>query len=58
MAVQINGKLRAKIQVSPDMKKEDIEKLALEQNGVIKFIGDSRIKKMIVVPNKIVNIVI
>jgi len=58
MVVQINGKLRAKITAPVDATKEDIEKLALQNEKVIQFIADKTPKKIIVVPEKLVNIVI
>jgi leucyl-tRNA synthetase len=58
MVVQVNGKLRAKITVAADAPKESIEKLALSEENVSKFIGDKPVRKVIVVPKKLVNIVI
>lgn len=58
IAVQINGKLRAKFDVQVDTAKEVLEKLALEDENVQKWIDGKPIKKVIVVPNKIVNIVV
>ena len=58
MVVQVNGKLRAKITVAADMTKENIEKLALSEENVSKFIDDKPVRKVIIVPKKLVNIVI
>ncbi|MDO5328698.1 MAG: leucine--tRNA ligase [Coriobacteriia bacterium] len=52
LAVQVNGKIKAKINVATDASKEDIEKIALEAVNL-----DSQPKKVIVVPNRLVNIV-
>ncbi|MCD7951010.1 MAG: leucine--tRNA ligase [Erysipelotrichaceae bacterium] len=57
MAVQVNGKLRAKITVNKDEDKEVVEELALSQPNVKNFTEGKTIAKVIVVPNKIVNIV-
>jgi len=57
-AVQVNGKLRATISVAKDMPKEEIERIALSQENVLKFTDGKDIRKVIVVPNKIVNIVV
>lgn len=57
MVVQVNGKVRAKLEVPADMAKDDIEKLALEQENVTKFTDGKAIRKVIVVPGKLVNIV-
>ena len=58
IAVSVNGKLRATIKVGVDMDKDELIKLAKEQENVIKYIEGHEIIKEIVVPNKIVNIVI
>lgn len=58
MVVQVNGKLRAKISVAADSDKAAIEQLALSQDNVQKFIADKTIRKVIVVPNKLVNVVV
>lgn len=58
MVVQINGKLRARIQVSSDTSDELIENAALNQDNVQRYISDKKIKKVIVVPQKLVNIVV
>ena len=55
--VQVNGKLRGKFEVAKDTDKETLEKEALEMPHVQKFLEGKEIKKVIVVPNKIVNIV-
>jgi len=55
--VQVNGKLRAKLNVAPDLSKDDIEKLALENADVQKFTDGLTIRKVIVIPGKLVNIV-
>ncbi|MDB5176991.1 MAG: LeucinetRNA ligase [Candidatus Saccharibacteria bacterium] len=56
--VQVNGKLRAKLEVAADASKEDIESLALAHDNVQVFIGDKQPNKVIYVPGKIVNIVV
>ena len=58
IAVSVNGKLRATFSVSKDTDKDELLKLAKEQENVIKHIEGHEILKEIVVPNKIVNIVI
>ncbi len=54
---QVNGKVRAQLQVPADADKEAIEKMALEDHNVRKFTDGKTIRKIIVVPNKLVNIV-
>jgi leucyl-tRNA synthetase len=55
--VQVNGKVRAKIQVPAGADKAVAEALARENENVQRFIGDASVRKVIVVPNKLVNIV-
>ncbi|OOZ23451.1 leucine--tRNA ligase [Solemya velum gill symbiont] len=55
--VQVNGKVRAKVQVPADADKEAVEKEALDNQNVQKFIGDATVRKVIVIPGKLVNIV-
>ena len=58
MAVSVNGKVRATITVAKDLDAEEVKKLAYAQENVIKFTEGKEIIKVIVVPNKIVNIVV
>jgi len=58
MPIQINGKRRAEISVAKDMPKQEVEKLALAHEAVIKALGGSQPKKLIVVPGRIINVVI
>lgn len=55
--VQVNGKLRAKLTVSATIDKASLEKLALEHENVISFTEGKQVRKVIVVPGKLVNIV-
>ncbi len=57
MAVQICGKLRGTIDVAKGMPQAEIEKLALSLDNVKRQLDGKEIRKIIVVPNKIVNIV-
>jgi leucyl-tRNA synthetase len=57
MAVQVNGKLRATITVAADADAESIKQLAREQENVQRFLADLTIRKEILVPKKLVNIV-
>ncbi len=58
MVIQVNGKLRGKMQVSATADKTVCETTAMHNEQVQRFINDAPIKKVIVVPNKLVNIVI
>ena len=55
--VQVNGKVRAKIQVPAQASREEVEALALGNGNVQRFIGEARVHKLILVPNRLVNIV-
>ncbi len=58
LAVQVNGKLRATIEVAVTTSKEEIERLAKAEPNVEKHIEATTVKKIIIVPGKIVNIVV
>ena len=58
ITLQVCGKLRAVIEVAKGLSKEEMEKLAFENENVKKFIEGKEIKKVIVVPGKLVNIVV
>jgi leucyl-tRNA synthetase len=58
LAVQVNGKLRGTIDVSVNASKETVEALALAEPNVQKFMEGMSVRKVIVVPGKIVNIVV
>jgi leucyl-tRNA synthetase len=58
LVIQINGKLRGNFKVPAKATREDIEELACAQETVVRHIADAPIKKVIVVPGRLVNIVI
>ena len=58
LAVQVNGKLRGTIEVSPEAPREAVEAAALAEPAVAKFLEGQTIRKVVVVPGKVVNIVI
>lgn len=57
IAVQINGKVRAKLEVDKDITKEELEKAALANEDVQKWIDGKELKKVIAIPGRLVNIV-
>ena len=57
MAVQVNGKVRDTIEVAKDMPKDEVQAVALASEKVTNFIDGKTIRKVIVVPGRIVNIV-
>ena len=58
MVVQVNGKVRGKIEVSIDITKEEMEKLALNIENVKNHIEGKEVIKVIIIPKKLVNIVV
>jgi leucyl-tRNA synthetase len=58
LVIQVNGKVRAKLEAPADADKTSLEQLALAQENVQKFIGNATVRKVIVVPGKLVNIVV
>ena len=58
LILQVNGKVRGKVEVQPGLSKEELEKIALENERVKKWIEGKRVVKVIVVPDKLVNVVV
>ncbi len=58
IVVQVNGKLRNRLQFSVDATKEQIEETALADERIQRFIEEKEIRKVIYVPNRLVNIVV
>jgi leucyl-tRNA synthetase len=58
LPIQINGKRRAEISVPKDMPADEVEKIALANDDVVKFLAGQPVKKIIVVPGRIINVVI
>ena len=56
--VQVNGKLRSKITVDSSIENAELEQLVLMDEKIKKYTNDQTIKKIIIVPKKLVNIVI
>ncbi|MGC3872460.1 leucine--tRNA ligase [Halomonas sp. GXIMD04776] len=57
LVVQVNGKLRARIEVDTNASKESIEALAMDNENVQRHIEGKTLRKVIVIPGKLVNIV-
>ena len=57
IVIQINGKVRAKLQVPADISKEEMEKTVMENGKVIEQIDGKTVRKVIAIPGKLVNIV-
>jgi leucyl-tRNA synthetase len=58
IAVQVNGKLRGTLELAKDSDQKSTEEAALSLHNVASAIGDKPIRKVIIVPNRIVNVVI
>jgi leucyl-tRNA synthetase len=58
IVVQVNGKLRARLSVAVDASKDDIEALALADENIRRYTDGNEIRKIIVVPGRLVNIVV
>ena len=58
MVIQVNGKLRSKISVSVTATSEEVQALALNDEHALRFIDGKPVRKVIVVPKKLVNIVV
>jgi leucyl-tRNA synthetase len=56
--VSFNGKMRFKLELTLDMGKEEVEKAALADERTLKWIEGKQVRKVIVVPGKIINIVV
>ncbi len=57
VVLQVNGKLRDKVEAPKGISKNELENLALGNEAVKRFIADGTIRKVIVVPGRLVNIV-
>ncbi len=57
LPLQVNGKRRSELSIDKNMPKDEIEALALADEAVIRAIGDGTVRKVIIVPGRIVNIV-
>jgi leucyl-tRNA synthetase len=58
VVLQVNGKVRSRLLVAPDVDDDEIKKLTLQDDKIQKFVAGKPIKKIIVVPRKLVNVVV
>jgi leucyl-tRNA synthetase len=58
VVVQVNGKLRSRVSVPVDAGEEQLRQAALTDPRVQEFVGDKPVKKVVVVPNRLVNVVV
>jgi len=58
VVLQVNGKVRSRLLVAPEIDNEELKELTLRDDKVQKFVGSKPIRKVIVVPKKLVNVVV
>ena len=58
LVVQVNGKVRGKVTVAADASEDLIRQTALEEPIVARFISEKTVRKVIVVPGRLVNVVV
>jgi len=58
IVIQVNGKVRSKLQVPPDIDDQALERMALTEEKIAKLLADKQPRKIIVVQKKLVNIVL
>jgi leucyl-tRNA synthetase len=58
LVIQVNGKVRDKVNINNDMSDDQIKELTLKRPNILKWIKDNEIRKIIIVKGKIINIVV
>ena len=58
LVVQVNGKLRGRLEVPADEDEEVVKRRALEDENVVRFIEGKEIQRVVVVPKRLVNVVV
>jgi leucyl-tRNA synthetase len=58
IVLQVNGKVRARVDVPVSLNEEGLKNMALENERIKQFIGDKPVKKIILVKNRLVNVVV
>ncbi|MFH0824796.1 MAG: leucine--tRNA ligase [Pseudomonadota bacterium] len=58
IVVQVNGKKRGEVQVSPEASEDEVKKAAFEEQNVRRFIEGKTIRKQVLIPGKLLNIVV
>jgi leucyl-tRNA synthetase len=58
LVIQVNGKLRSRVSVPADADERTVREIALADNNVVRHVGDKAVKKVVVVPGRLINIVI
>jgi len=58
LVIQVNGKVRDKVNINNDMNEDQIKELSLKRPNILKWTQDKEIRKIIIVKGKIINIVV
>ena len=58
IAVQLNGKTRATLEIARDQAEDEVRAAALALDKILQAVGDKAVRRVIVVPNRIVNVVV
>jgi leucyl-tRNA synthetase len=58
LVLQVNGKVRDRVSAPTGASREELERLALEARGVRSHVDDREVTKIVVVPDKLVNVVV
>jgi leucyl-tRNA synthetase len=58
LVVQVNGKVRERLEAPASISEEDVRKLVLTNEKVLSFIGDATVQKVIYIPGRLANVVI
>ena len=56
--VQINSKIRGKVMAVPGLSQEEVEKLAMQEENVLKYLGEFKVKKVVFIQDKIINFIV
>ena len=56
--MQVNGKVRGRVTVSATATEEEVRTAALAEENVRRFVGDQAVRKVVVVPGRLVNVVV
>lgn len=58
LVIQVNGKVRHRLQVSASISEEEAKSMAMKSESIVKFISNKQVRKIIYVPGKLINIVV
>jgi len=58
LVIQVNGKVRERVEAATDISEGEVQKLALTNERVLSFVGDATVQKIVYVPGRLINIVV